>query len=108
MGTVTARVDDATIERLETLAKETERSKSWLVADALRRYLAANAWQIEAVAEALAETRDEPVKPAATPIPKNADRPAEPAQAADKAMTDHGGIRAAWEAKIARALDDQR
>ncbi len=108
MGTVTARVDDDTIERLETLAKETERSKSWLVADALRRYLAANAWQIEAVAEALAETRDETAKPTQSAKPPADVGPAEPVQATDKAMTDHGGIRAAWEAKIARALDDQR
>ncbi len=104
MGTVTARVDDDTIERLEMLAKETERSKSWLVADALRNYLAVNAWQIEAVAEAIAETRVESVKSADPPSTQKTEQE----NPTDSATTDHGGIRAAWEAKIARALDDQR
>ena len=51
MTTVTARIDEATHSSLERLAKATDRSRSWLVADAIRRYVEEESWQIAAIEE---------------------------------------------------------
>jgi predicted transcriptional regulator len=51
MTTVTARIDEATQSSLDKLAKATDRSRSWLVADAVRRYVAEESWQIAAIEE---------------------------------------------------------
>lgn len=44
MNTVTTRIDADTQNKLEQLAKATDRSRSWLVADAVRRYVAEESW----------------------------------------------------------------
>lgn len=54
-GTVTARLEEATAERLERLAEATRRSKSWLVEQAVEAYLEDQSWQIEAIREGLAQ-----------------------------------------------------
>jgi predicted transcriptional regulator len=46
-GTVTVRLPKAELERLERLAADTRRSKSFLAAEAIEAYLDQNAWQIE-------------------------------------------------------------
>lgn len=51
MTTVTARIDEDTQDKLEKLAKATERSRSWLVADAVRRYVDQETWQVAAIEE---------------------------------------------------------
>ena len=51
MGTITARVDEDIHAKLEKLAQATQRSRSWLVADAVRRYVSEEAWQIDAIEE---------------------------------------------------------
>ena len=51
MTTVTARIDPETQKRLESLAKATERSRSWLVAEAVRRYVEEESWQVAAIEE---------------------------------------------------------
>jgi predicted transcriptional regulator len=51
MSTITARIDEKTSNLLEQLAKSTARSRSWLIADAVRRYLDEESWQISAVEE---------------------------------------------------------
>ena len=51
MTTVTARIDTETHSRLEHLVKATDRSRSWLVADAIRRYVEEESWQIAAIEE---------------------------------------------------------
>ncbi len=53
MSTVTARVSEETASRLEALAKTTNRSKSFLVANALERFLEEQAWQITRTVESL-------------------------------------------------------
>lgn len=55
MTTITARLDPETRDRLDLLAKSTERSRSWLVADAVRRYLEDESWQIAAIEEGVRE-----------------------------------------------------
>jgi len=51
MHTVTARIDADTKSRLEKLAATTARSRSWLVAEAIKQYIDTQAWQIEAIEE---------------------------------------------------------
>ncbi|WP_394026447.1 CopG family ribbon-helix-helix protein [Desulfovibrio falkowii] len=51
MTTVTTRIDEETQSRLDQLAKATNRSRSWLVADAIRRYIEEEGWQVVAIEE---------------------------------------------------------
>jgi predicted transcriptional regulator len=53
----TIRVDDAITRDLDALAAATERSRAWHIEQAIRRYLADEAWQVEAIREALADYR---------------------------------------------------
>ena len=53
MTTVTARIDEDTQHKLEKLANATARSRSWLVAEAVRRYVDQEAWQVEAIEEGI-------------------------------------------------------
>jgi predicted transcriptional regulator len=53
--TMTIRLDDEVKERLERLAEATERSKSYLAAEAVRAYVEINEWQIAEIRAALKE-----------------------------------------------------
>lgn len=53
--TMTIRLDDAIRDRLDVLAEATQRSKSFLAAEAVRAYVENNEWQIGEVQAALAE-----------------------------------------------------
>lgn len=55
MSVMSLRLPDEMAETLAHLAKATGRSKSFLAVDALREYLAREAWQIEELQKALAE-----------------------------------------------------
>jgi predicted transcriptional regulator len=48
---ITARLDTETKEKLDLLAKSTARSKSFLIAEAVRAYVKEQAWQIDAIKE---------------------------------------------------------
>ncbi len=50
---VTARLDLETKEKLDLLAKSTARSKSFLIAEAVRAYLKEQTWQIDAIKEGM-------------------------------------------------------
>ena len=52
--TFTVRVDPDDKRRLEALAKNTGRSRSYLAAEAIAEYLAVNEWQVAGIYEALA------------------------------------------------------
>jgi predicted transcriptional regulator len=70
MGTVTARIDEATQSSLDKLAKATARSRSWLVAEAISRYVEQESWQVAAIEEGIRQANagnfatDEEVKAA--------------------------------------------
>lgn len=51
---LTLRVDRNTRARLDRLAKATDRSRAFLAADAIERYLDQNEWQIQAIAAGVA------------------------------------------------------
>lgn len=53
--TMTVRIEDETRERLERLAQATQRSKSFLAAEAIRAFVESNEWQIGEIKAALAE-----------------------------------------------------
>ena len=53
--TMTIRLDDEVKNRLQALAESTQRSKSFLAADAVREYLDNNAWQVSEIQAALSE-----------------------------------------------------
>ena len=52
--TFTVRVNPDDKKRLEALAKNTGRSRSYLAAEAIAEYLATNEWQVAGIYEALA------------------------------------------------------
>lgn len=55
MSVMSLRLPDEIADTLASLAKATGRSKSFLAVDALREYLAREAWQIEEIQRALNE-----------------------------------------------------
>jgi RHH-type rel operon transcriptional repressor/antitoxin RelB len=54
-ATMTVRLDDEVKERLDQLAQATQRSKSFLAAEAIREFLDNNEWQVAEVEAALKE-----------------------------------------------------
>jgi RHH-type rel operon transcriptional repressor/antitoxin RelB len=52
--TFTLRVDSAVKKRLEKLAKNTGRSRSFLAAEAITEYLSVNEWQVAGIKTAMA------------------------------------------------------
>ena len=53
--TMTLRLEDDIKDRLEALAGATQRSKSYLAAEAVRDYVERNEWQIRETQQALTE-----------------------------------------------------
>ena len=54
-STVSAKLDPEVAKKLEMLVKATDRSKSYLVVEAIESYLEDQAWQIEAIKEGIKE-----------------------------------------------------
>ncbi len=54
-ASITVRIKPSTRERLDALARTTRRSKSFVIEDALERYLEINEWQITGIQVAVAE-----------------------------------------------------
>jgi RHH-type transcriptional regulator, rel operon repressor / antitoxin RelB len=57
--TITVRLDTALKQRLEDLATSTQRSKSWLAAEAIAAYVDRESWQIQQI-EAAVQQADNP------------------------------------------------
>jgi len=53
--TMTIRLEPEIKERLDILAAATQRSKSFLAAEAIRQYVELNEWQVAEIRAALAE-----------------------------------------------------
>ena len=54
-STMTLRLDDEVKRRLEKLADATQRSKSFLAAEAIRAFVETNEWQIGEIRKAVKE-----------------------------------------------------
>ncbi len=55
---VTIRITSETKERMEKLAQATNRSKAFLLGEAISSYLDVNEWQVKAIQEGLEEARN--------------------------------------------------
>ena len=55
--TMTVRLTPELSDKLEALARDTKRSKSYLAGEAIASYVEINAWQVARIKEALAEAR---------------------------------------------------
>lgn len=55
MSTVTARIPEETAAKLNELAKATNRSKSFIVANALDQFLEEQAWQVARINQSIAQ-----------------------------------------------------
>ena len=57
MGTsnVSTRIDNETAEKLEELSKATKRSRSFLAAEAIQKYVDEQSWQIDAIRKGVEE-----------------------------------------------------
>ena len=53
--TMTIRLDDDLKEQLDQLAASTQRSKSFLAAEAIREFIELNEWQIKEIQQAINE-----------------------------------------------------
>ena len=53
--TMTVRLEDDVKDRLDVLAEATQRSKSFLAAEAIRTFVENNEWQIDEIQAALKE-----------------------------------------------------
>jgi predicted transcriptional regulator len=61
---MTIRAAKETVSELDALAVATDRSRNYLVNQALRQYLDANTWQVERIKEGIADVREGRVEPA--------------------------------------------
>lgn len=62
-GTITIRTDPQIEEKINALAEATQRSRNWIIEDAIKQYLRVNAWQVEGIRkaqESLASGKGEP------------------------------------------------
>jgi predicted transcriptional regulator len=55
MRNVSIRLDDATREKLDALAQSQDRSRSWVVNDAIQQYFEHQDWIIEAIKVGIAD-----------------------------------------------------
>ena len=54
-ATMTLRLDDDLKQRLDRLSKATQRTKSFLAAEAIREFVVLNEWQVGEIEQAVAE-----------------------------------------------------
>ena len=52
MANITIRTNDEIAEKIGSLARAMDRPRNWVIEDALRQYLAEQAWQIEGIKQA--------------------------------------------------------
>ncbi len=55
MPTISLRIDAELGERLERLAAETHRTKSYLAVEAIREYVKLQEWQVQGIRDAMAQ-----------------------------------------------------
>jgi RHH-type rel operon transcriptional repressor/antitoxin RelB len=54
-STISTRINSNTLKKLEKLSKATKRSKSFLAAEAIEKYIEEESWQIQAIKEGIKE-----------------------------------------------------
>lgn len=53
--TISVRLEDDILKQLDVMAKTSDRSRSWLMIQAIKQYVEHEAWQVEAIQKTLAE-----------------------------------------------------
>ena len=81
-STFTIRLDPETKKRLQRLAESTDRSKAYIINEAVQEYLAINEWQIKEIKRRL-EIADKP----------------------GARFVSHEDVKAKWEGKLADPVD---
>jgi predicted transcriptional regulator len=61
---ITVRTAQETIDEIDALAVAMDRSRNYIVNQALQQYLEANAWQVERIKQGRADAREGRVQPA--------------------------------------------
>jgi predicted transcriptional regulator len=61
---ITIRATKETVDGIDALAAAMDRSRNYIVNQALRQYLETNAWQVERIEEGLAAAHEGRVRPA--------------------------------------------
>lgn len=61
---ITVRTDKHTVDAIDTLAGAMDRSRNYVVNQAIQQYLDVNAWQVKRIKEGLADARAGRVFPA--------------------------------------------
>jgi predicted transcriptional regulator len=51
--TVSVRLDDETLKKLDMMAKSADRSRAWLMSQAVKQYVEHEAWQLDAIRKSL-------------------------------------------------------
>ena len=59
---VSIRLDEEVLNKLDVLTKATERSRAWLMAYAIEQYVQHESWQIEAIQTTLNKVRNRNAK----------------------------------------------
>jgi predicted transcriptional regulator len=59
---VSIRLDEEVLNKLDVLTKATERSRAWLMAHAIEQYVQHESWQIEAIQTTLNKVRNRNAK----------------------------------------------
>jgi len=57
MKCTTIRMDDRMLERIDSMAKSLSRSRTWVISQAIERFLSYEEWFVHEVEEGLDETR---------------------------------------------------
>jgi predicted transcriptional regulator len=61
---ITIRTSKETVDEIDALAAAMDRSRNYVINQALQQYLEANAWQVQRIEEGLAAAREGRVRPA--------------------------------------------
>lgn len=61
---ITIRTTKETVDEIDALAMAMDRSRNYVINQALRQYLEANAWQVQRIEDGLAAAREGRVRPA--------------------------------------------
>lgn len=61
---ITIRTSKETVDEIDALAAAMDRSRNYVINQALQQYLEANAWQVQRIEEGLAAAREGRIRPA--------------------------------------------
>jgi len=100
-ASLTIRVKPDTRSRLDSLARATRRSKSFVIEEALEQYLEVNEWQIQGIVAAVAEADS---SEADSSEADSSEADSSEADSSEAEFVDHAEVLKRWEVKVARKI----